>query len=40
MADRPDDGSVRMIWDQAEARIDAQLQQADALDTKAGFSGW
>lgn len=25
-----------MIWEQAELRISAQLQQADALDTKAG----
>jgi len=24
------------VWDQAERRLDAQMQQADALDTKAG----
>lgn len=28
--------SVRFIWDQAADRLEAQLRQADALDTKAG----
>lgn len=29
--------SVRFIWEQAESRIESQLRQADALDTKAGI---
>lgn len=28
--------SVSFVWEQAEKRLEAQLRQADALDTKAG----
>ena len=27
---------TRLVWEQAEKRLDAQMRQADALDTKAG----
>ena len=30
-------GGVGLVWDQAEKRLDAQIRQAEALDTKAGI---
>lgn len=36
MRDEPTPEAIDFIWSQAEARLEAQLRQADALDTKAG----
>ena len=36
MASQEVPAGVRFVWGQAERRLEAQLRQADALDTKAG----
>jgi len=36
MPDEPTPETIDFIWSQAETRLEAQLRQADALDTKAG----
>src|SRR2546422_6877865 len=36
MADRSVPAGTSFVWDQSQKRLDAQMRQADALDTKAG----
>jgi len=36
MPDEPTPEAIDFIWSQADSRLEAQLRQADALDTKAG----
>lgn len=36
MADRANPDAIDLVWRESELRLEAQLRQADALDTKAG----